>query len=85
MALRTPTTSAELARLFAAFQAGPSEVDRGPLPVAGSGGPPGFVDQTRRRHDGLPAQHRTLLEPDACPGADAAPLRKSAAGCSTAS
>ncbi len=65
------TTPAELARLFATFQADPSEVDCAFLSIAGDGEAPGFIDQARRWHAGLPGRHKTLLELDATTGADA--------------
>ncbi|MEU7045116.1 alpha/beta fold hydrolase [Streptomyces varsoviensis] len=65
------TTAAELAELFTAFRADPSQVECAFLSIAGGGEAPAFIDQTRRWHDGLPAQDKTLLELDASTGADA--------------
>ncbi|WP_158678657.1 alpha/beta hydrolase family protein [Streptomyces sulphureus] len=65
------STAAELAELFATFRADPSGVECAFLSIAGSGEGPGFIDQARRWHDGLPVEDKTLLELDASTGADA--------------
>lgn len=64
-------TAADLAGLFATFRADPSSVDCAFLSIAGSGEGAEFINQTRRWHDGLSVEHKTLLELDADTGADA--------------